>query len=217
MKLGPNGQPFRTPVVTPSGELPDQAMDFYWHPDRDGVEAAPDEFMRDLRMVDHYDRVRVVRPPEGAPLVYPRAYLVWYRKPSVLHYLSPGWLLLRDWRDSKGEPLPLDGRVFSYLYSVSAEAFGGGRRYFEHCVEEMNRDKAKKEKVHRQGNHDRVEDYRQFTQVKNIGSGNKFSLHHDGTVIPSRGQANWLAERKQRMQPGEVTAGQRREREARAS
>lgn len=213
MKLGPNGQAFKEPVAKPGGMLPDEAMDFYWHPDREGVEHAPESFMRDLRAVDTEGRVRIVRAPAGAPLYYEQAWMIWYRKPQVTHYLSPGWLMLMVWRGSDGKPLPLDGRVFSYLYSVSAKQFGGGRQYWEHCVSEMNRDKAAKDQTHRQGNHDRVEDYRQFTQVKNIGSGNKFSLHHDGTVVPSRGQQNWLAERRKRMQPGEVTAGQVRDRE----
>ena len=216
MKLGPNGQAFREPVAAPACELVDAAMDFYWHPDRDGVEQAPKPFMRDLRAVDQHDRVRVVRPPAGAPLFYSRAYLIWYRKPLITHYLSPGWLLLRHWRDAAGEPMPLDGRVFSYLYSVSAQQFGNGVRYFDHCVAEMKRDKATRSKTFDDGSKDRREDYRQFMQVKNIGAGNKFALHHDGTTMPSRGQANWLAERRQRMIPGEVAADERRQRESRA-
>lgn len=204
-----------TALAAPEPVLPDEALDFYWHPDRESVEVASEDFMRDLRAVDKLDRVRVVRPPAGAPLCFPRAWLVWYRKPSVTHYLSPGWLMLREWRDVRGEPLPLDGRVFSYLYSVSAEQWGNGRQYWDHCVAEMGRERASKEKFHRQGNHDRMEDYRQFTQVKNIGSGNKFSLHHDGTVVPSRGQANWLAERRHRMIPGDLARDEAQQREAR--
>jgi len=214
-KLGPNGRPFREPVVAalPSA-LDVAAMDYYWHPDRDGVEQAPDWFQRELEAIT--GDVRVVRPPAGAPLYYKQAWLVWYRKPSVTHELSPGWLMLRDWRDGKGEPLPLDQRVFSYLFSVSARVFGNGQKYWEHCVAEMNREKAAKEKVHRDGNHDRVEDYRQSTLIRNIGAGNKFSLHHDGTVVPSRGQANWIAERRARMMPESMVREQRDQREARA-
>lgn len=203
-KLGPGGQFGAVEVQTAEVELPEAAIDHYWHPDRDGVERAPEDFQRDLRAVDRYDKVRIVRPPAGAPTYYKRAWLLWYRKPEVTHELSPGWMMLRDWRDVRGEPLPLDQRVFSYLYSVSAEAFGGGRKYWAHCVAEMNRDKAAKEKVHRDGNRDRMEDYRQFMQIKSIGTGNKFALHHDGTSHPSRGQSNWLAERRSRMIPDEL-------------
>lgn len=203
-KLGPGGRAFQESIASPAQALPDGAMDYYWHPQRDGVEQAPDDFQRELALIS--TDVRVVRPPAGAPLYYTRAWLVWYRKPSVTHPLSPGWLMLRDWRDSAGEPLALDARVFSFLYSVSARVFGNGRKYWDHCVEEMKRDRAAKEKIHRDGNHDRTEDYRRFMQVKNIGAGNKFSLHHDGTVVPSRGQANWLHERRKRMRPADMEA-----------
>lgn len=203
-KLGPGGTPGRIAVDTTERELPEAAMDHYWHPDREGVERAPDDFMRDLKAIDRYDKVRIVRPPPNAPTYYKRAWLLWYRKPEVTHYLSPGWMMLRDWRSHDGEPLPLDQRVFSYLFSVSAEHFGGAKKYWDHCVEEMKRDKARREKIHTDGTHDRMEDYRQFMQIKSIGAGNKFALHHDGTNAPSRGQANWLSERRKRMIPGEL-------------
>ena len=204
-KLGPGGQRARAPIAAPEPELPVAAMDYYWHPDRDGVEHAPEDFTRALKGIDKYDRVRVVRPPANAPLVYKRAWLIWYRNPRVTHYLSPGWLMLAEWR-LRGEPLQLDERVFSFLYSRSAQLFGNGAKYWEHCVSEMQREKAAKEKVHSDGTHDRSEDFRQYMQIKNIGSGNKAALHHDGTVIPSRGQQNWLAERRKRMVSSEVLA-----------
>ena len=209
-KVGPQGQYVGNPVAPQPKELVDAAMDHYWHPDREGVEHAPEGFRRELALIS--EDVQVVRPPTGAPLVYKQAWLVWYRKPSVTHYLSPGWLMLREWRTNAGEPLPLDGRVFSFLYSVSARVFGNGKRYWDHCVAEMNRDKASREKVHQQGNHDRMSDYLDFTKIKNIGTGNKFALHHE-SIVPSRGQANWLAERRQRMIPGEVREAEARQRE----
>ena len=212
-KLGPAGRFARTPVEATERELPEAAIDHYWHPDREGVEQAPESFRLDLRTVDTEDRVRVVRPPAGAPLYYKRAWLLWYRKPTVTHPLSPGWLMLREWRDVAGEPLPLDQRVFSYLFSVSARAFGNGKRYWDHCVAEMQREKDAKEKVHRDGNHDRMEDMRQSWKIKNIGAGNKSALHDGPGGAPSRGHANWLAERRSRMIPGDVAKDEARRKE----
>lgn len=209
-KVGPQGQ-YLGQVVDPNPrELVDAALDHYWHPNRDGVEQAPEDFQRELTLIS--DDVKVVRPPANAPLAYKRAWLVWYRKASVTHHLSPGWLMLREWRTASGEPLPLDARVFSYLYSVSARVFGNAVRYWDHCVAEMNREKAAREKIHQQGNHDRMRDYMDFTKIKNIGTGNKYALHHD-SVVPSRAQRNWLAERRQRMIPGEVRESEKRQRE----
>ncbi len=212
-KLGPRGQFGRHEISTTDTELPEAGIDHYWHPDREGVEQAPQDFLRDLKAIDHQDRVRIVRPPPNAPMYYKRAYLLWYRNPRVTHYLSPGWMMLRDWRDVNGEPLPLDSRVFSYLYSVSAQAFGGGKKYWDHCVSEMQRDKAAREKVHTDGNHDRMEDMRQSWKIKNIGSGSKSALHDTSDGAPSRGHRNWLAERRRRMVPAEVLADEAKRRE----
>ena len=201
-KVGPRGQFARTPVAqTAEQELPEAAIDHYWHPDREGVEQAPEWFQRELASIS--PDVRMVRPPAGAPTYYKRAWLLWYRSPRVTHALSPGWLMLRAWRDVRDEPLPLDPRAFSYLYSVSARAFGNGKKYWEHCVSEMQREKASNNKTHVEGTHDRMEDMRQSWKIKNIGAGNKSALH-DTAGAPSRGHANWLAERRRRMMPGEL-------------
>ena len=210
-KLGPRGQFARHEIDRSEKELPEAALDHYWHPDREGVEQAPEHFRRELELIS--PDVKVVRPPASAPTYYPLAWLAWYRNHRVTHYLSPGWLMLREWRDRNRVPLPLDQRVFSYLYSVSARAFGNGKKYWDHCVVEMQRDKAAREKVHTDGTRDRMEDYRQYTQIKSIGTGNKFALHHDGTSVPSRGQANWLAERRRRMAPGALLADEAKRRE----
>ena len=214
-KLGPGGRFAHTPVQSVERELPEAAIDHYWHPDREGVEVAPESFMRDLAAVDSEGRVRVVRPPAGAPTYYKRAWLLWYRNPRVTHELSPGWMMLRDWRGRDGEPLPLDQRVFSYLFTVSAKAFGNGKRYWDHCKAEMQREKAAREKVHQDGNHDRMEDMRQSWKIKNIGAGNKSALHDGPGGVPSRGHANWLAERRSRMIPGDVARDEARRKEER--
>ena len=103
-KLGPQGQHAKVAVDTVERELPEAALDHYWYPEREGVEHAPEAFQRELALIS--PDVRVVRPPAGAPTYYKRAWLVWYRNGRVTHPLSPGWNLLRDWRDMHGEPLP---------------------------------------------------------------------------------------------------------------
>lgn len=198
-KVGQNGR--RVPVQTHAiKELDIGALDHFWHPDREGVERCPDDFQRELSLMT--DRVAICRPPAGAPLVQPRAWLIWMRKPSVTHPMSPGWLLLIDWR-LKGVPMPLDMRVFSYLYSVSVTQHGSAKAYFDKCVAEMDRDKASKDKLHRDDMHDRTRDYFDYTKVKSIGKGNKYALH-DATSVPSQGTRNWLAENRKRMMPSEM-------------
>lgn len=201
-KLGPQGQ---YAGVKPAAvkEMPIQGIDHYWHPNREGVEKCDERFQREVdAMCD--GKVVIVRPPAGAPLVQKHAWLIWLKKPAVTHWLSPGWLMLIDWR-LKGDPMALDSRVFSYLYSVSVTKHGSAKAYFDKCVSEMERDKAAKEKLHTDDMHARTEDYFNYTKVKSIGKGNKYALH-DATSVPSRGTANWLAQNRKRMIPGEVLA-----------
>lgn len=202
-KLGPKGQYAGVPVTKPVKELPIQAIDHYWHPDREGVEKCDPAFQAEVDIATD-GAVSIVRPPMNAPLVKPHAWLIWLRKPSVTNWISPGWSMLIDWRvGPKNTPMALDIRVFSYLHSVSLAKHGSAKAYFDKCVAEMQRDKAAKEKLHTDDMHARTADYFDYTKIKNIGRGNKFALH-EATSLPSRGTANWLAENRRRMIPSEV-------------
>ena len=204
-KLGRQGGGIPVSRDTVVKECDIGAVDHFWHPDREGVEFPDERFRQELAVVS--DRVVICRPPAGAPLLQPRAWLVWMRKPSVTHPMSPGWLLLIDWR-LRGEPMALDRRVFSYLYSVSVTKHGSAKAYFETCVADMEREKASRLKVHTDDMRDRTQDYFDYTKIKNIGRGNKYALH-DATSVPSQGTANWLAENRKRMIPGEVRDAER--------
>lgn len=194
--------PTTIPIDTSITEYDEAGLDYYWHPDREGVETAPQWFQDELAAIS--TDVKVVRPPERAPLYFPRAWLVWYRKPDMKFPLSPGWLMLVDWRNQHGQPMQLDARVFSYLYSISARKFGNGEKYWRHCVEEMKREKAAKEKTYTNERRDRQNDYRNFTKIKNVGTGSKFARHGDGTVFPGKNAlAMHLSERKRQI-PSEV-------------
>jgi hypothetical protein len=204
-------RPVSMPIDTSITEFDEAGLDYYWHPEREGVEQAPKAFQDELAVIS--TDVKVVRPPARAPLYFPRAWLVWYRKPSVKIHLSPGWLMLIDWRNQHGAPMQLDARVFSYLYSISARKFGNGEKYWAHCVAEKKREDAAKEKTYTNERRDRQNDYRNFTKIKNIGSGSKFARHGDGTIVPGKNAlAMHLAERKRQI-PSEVARDEAEQRE----
>lgn len=203
--------PASVPIATATKEWDIGGIDHYWHPDRDGVEHAPEDFQRDLALIS--PDVKVVRPPAGAPLYFKRAWLVWYRCPRVTYELSPGWLMLVDWRNQHGEPMQLDQRVFSYLYSISAMKFGSGRKYFEFCVAEKKREDDAKERDYTNERRDRQKDYRRFTQVKNIGAGNKFAKHHDGTIFPGPNALAMHLQERRRVIPSAVAKDEAEQRE----
>lgn len=204
--------------VTPQrpAALDPGALFHYWHPEREGVEAAPPDFARRLAGVS--GELRCVRPPAGAP-IRSRCWLVWYRKPEVRHAMSPGWLLVLAWHAPDGSPLPLDNRVLANLHLQSLQGgrdifgrdFRSAAEYFSHIESVLAREQAAREKVHTDDLADRIKDYAQMRKIKNIGHGSKFALHHDGTLMPSRGEANWVRERQDDLLPADVMRQHREE------
>ena len=200
--------PFHTPVVTcKAGDV--ASMPWYWHPDRAGVELAPESFR--TRLADISPLLALCRPPGNAPLV--QKWAMCMRKPSIQSPVCPGWLLLFLWEDAQGTVLPLDNRVLANLYMISKARFGSGRKYFEHCVGEMQRDKAAREKTYQSDRAAQQKEFRQSTHISNLGKGNKFARHHDGTLIPSQGQLNWHAQERRKWIPSAVRQDEDRQRE----
>lgn len=207
----PLGTPAFTMPVAGRKPLPPEALYHFWHPNREGVERCPKGFAKELAAI-HVD-LAIVKPPAQAPTPT-RPWLVWYRKPSISHYLSPGWMLLFAWQTREGEPLPLDNRVFANLYRISARAFGNGLAYFNSVVATLESEKAARDKADTNYRHDHSDEYFEYTKIKSSGRGNKFALHHDGSVVPSRGEANWMADRDLSAMPKEVADETKAKREA---
>ena len=200
-KKGHLSAPFEIDPVKPYKALPRAALFHYWHPDRTGVEPCPPAFAATLHEI-HPD-LAITRPPMRAP-TRTHCWLVWYRKPTIKHPLSPGWLLLFPWLDpATNEPIALDDRVLANIYMRSAIQFGNGKKYFEHCVAEMQRTEQRAEDLHQDDLHQRRKDFWNFTKISTAGRGNKFALHHDGTLLPSRNERNWINEIEYRRMPEE--------------
>lgn len=187
---------------------PQASMQHYWHPNRAGVEHAPESFQRQLHEM-HPD-LHCCRPPVNAPVADGSAWLFWYRRPRVTHRLCPGWLLLFAWRNSAtNQPEPLDARCFAVLYGSSAMKFGSGAEYFKRAVEEKMAD-AKKSRDRAFQSHRRAKQ-RELTdshRITSAGTGSKFARHHDGSVVPSRGDLNWHLDNRRRILPPELIASE---------
>lgn len=222
----PQRQPFARYVPESPKPLPAEALFHFWYPGRDGVEQAPERIRRQLARI-HPD-LAIVRPPASAP-VASRAWCCWFRKPEVTYWLSPGWFLFFVWQerteeydDDKGlvttlKPLSLDDpRLIAniYRYSVFGE-FKSAEAHFRNIVDRMRENKQAREKADTDRRHDLAKDFWQSTKIKNIGAGSKFARHHDGSVVPSRGDDAWHRERGTRDLPGEVVKSERLARERR--
>lgn len=191
---------YRVPVVKKSDPLPPESMEQYWHPGRFGVEPAPAAFAAKLKAIS--PDLAACRPPANAPL--PHKWLVWYRRPRVKHWLCPGWLLLFVWPPDPHEPLPLDNRVLANLYQISRFRFGSAVEYFDHCVKQKAEAKQKRKDKFDAETRLRRREYLNSMKISNIGRGNKFAMHHDGTLIPSKAQLAWMKETRKQRWPKEM-------------
>lgn len=195
------------------------ALYHFWHPDREGVEHAPADVTRrllDIGGVDHEGRpvLSCCRPPAGAPIRC-RGWNVFFRKPEITHRLSPGWMLILAWNDGAEphpRPLAIDNRMYANLHLQSLKGgretlgrdFRNAEEYWTGIVQQLKHDKARDEEAQRNYRHDRAEDLRQTYKISTAGRGNRFALHHDGTILPSRGEQSWIRERAKHALPSDV-------------
>lgn len=163
--------------------LPADQRVHYWHPQRFGARLAPERFRDDLHQI-HPDLETVWSP------VHER-WIVWARSNLVRHPICAGWSLKFVWQTSNGGYLPLDARVFADIFSRDFRRYGGARSYFERFHSEFLRDEQHRKDVTNDESRWLRKDYNQYRKIKNIGRGNKFALHWDGSVVPSAGEVAW--------------------------
>lgn len=222
----PQRVPFAKYIPPTPKPLPAEALYHYWYPEREGVEQAPERIRKQLRKI-HPD-LRAVRPPASAP-TQSHCWLLWFRKPEVTHWLSPGWFLFFPWQEraeiydeDKGlktmlKPLSLDDpRLVAniYRFSVFGE-FKSAEAHFRNVVDRMKESKAARVKADDDRRHAIARDFFQYRKPKNIGHGSKFATHQDGTIVPSRGHLDAIRQRGKRDEPGEVTKAENLARERR--
>jgi hypothetical protein len=91
--------------------------------------------------------------------------------------------------------------------------FGSSNKYWEHCVSEKKREDDAKERDYTNERRDKQNDYRKFTQIKNIGSGTKFARHHDGTAFPGKNALAMHLQNRHRTIPSAVAKDEAEQRE----
>lgn len=192
---------------------PRASLEQYWHPNRAGVEPAPEAFAERLRAM-HPD-LACCKAPGNAPIEGGPAWTLWYKRPRVTHHLCPGWLMLFSWRDDHGVPQQLDERIFAVLYGSSALKFaGGGKEYFERAIAEKQRERrAARDRAYQNHRKAKQREWIKSTRISTAGNGSKFARHHDGTLQPSRASLNWHAENRRRLLPSEMIQAEDEQRE----
>lgn len=174
----------RVATVSPTSKAPlgRERLMQYWHPQRFGVEFAPPAF-RSL-IAELFPNVEIVKSP-----VHER-WLVWERS-AVTHPICRGWSLRFPWMTADGGYLPLDQRLLAALYARSFRHQGGAVAYYDRVMHELDRLSAANSATFEADSQALRKEYRDFRKIKNIGRGNKFAFHHDGSIVPSQGERNW--------------------------
>ena len=148
----------------------------YWHPNRFGVELAPQRFRDDLQSV-HPDLDVTWHPVK-------ERWLVWYKRPRIQHHRSKGWLLLFVVEDSGGQYVPLDTRALAACYEQSGFKWGSGKKYWARVEEESQREQmerdADREQLLSDVGSDRWDHTRIQVSMRGHSSGSKFVNHHAG-------------------------------------
>ena len=187
----PYGVPLARVEVDPGPEV----ECVYWHPQRFGVEFAPDDIQDKLREI--HPSLSACRPPARAP-VPRRRWLIWSQEAVArTNPFSPGWYLVFVWQHPvTGGYLPLEPfEPIGYnLYRVMRTKNGGAAVYFDKMQAALRRSKQRREATYTADRQTRQREMLAHRRISNIGTGSKFALHHDGTIVPSRNEANWLRE-----------------------
>lgn len=164
---------YRVPVKTRVlSRPPIETIPAYWNPNRAGVRTAPASFMDRIEQMGWHEIAITWNPIRERWQVFSKA-------PQISHPICSGWRLLFIHQGPDGEHLPLDERVIARLWHSSSMANGSGREYFDRLVSEMKRDQEKREAQTRQDTMDQaLERGWDYTRIKNIGKGSKFSDYH---------------------------------------
>ena len=201
---GGGNTPFVVDHAAPPPDPGPEVEFVYWHPDRLGVELAPAATAAKLLTI--HTSLAACRPPAKAPVRRSR-WLIWARDARATNPFCPGWYLVFVWEVTKTHAaLPLE--PFSHLeeciYAVMAIKVGGQQAYFKKMFAERVAAKQAREATYQDNRQTKQREFLASRRISTAGRGNRFALHHDGTIVPSRGEANWLRERVEQRMPSEV-------------
>ena len=157
---------FKIPIAKPQKFDPVNNP-WFWNPNRLGVKGPQKEFQAKLESLD----------PNLSTTWNPimEKWMLWVRAPRLRSPLCQGWRLLFIHHDGQGGYLPLDERFLARLYSIDASRVGNAKQYFDRITREAERDKERADKQWQQDTIDAAMPSWEYSQIKNIGKGSKFS------------------------------------------
>lgn len=159
-RLGHWNQPIQRNRTIP----PIEANPWFWNPRRFGAGwQAPSLFLSRLREVD--GELTVVFNK------FNQDWGVWIRKDRLQTPICQGWQLL--FRAPQ-----LDERIFHRLYEASARKWGSALAYWRAVEDQMRREQRHYEQKSSEMAVEKATEVFDYSQIKNIGKGSKFSTYH---------------------------------------
>lgn len=159
----------RVAVGGPRPIPPPESNPWYWNPGRAGIVGAPYWFAEKLEAFDPNLRATWDN--------YHDRWLIWMKKDKLQSKWCKGWLLLFIVQYQSGAYMPLDERVFARLYEASADKWGNGQAYFRKIQREIESAQERRERKAVEESVERALEVFDYSQIKNIGRGNKFSTY----------------------------------------
>ena len=201
---GGGNTPFHVERAIPPPDPGPETEFVYWYPDRLGVELAPAATLTKLLAI--HPSLSACRPPAKAPV--PRArWLIWARDTKATNSFCPGWYLVFVWEVTKTHAA-LALEPFSHLedciYAVMAQKVGGTKAYFQKMFAMREAAKQAKEATYQDGRQAKQREFLASRRISSAGRGNRFALHHDGTIVPSKSELNWFLETAESRMPSDV-------------
>lgn len=158
--------------ITPTkpGPLGPETHPWFWNPNREPMRRAPEDFNKKLRELD--PDLRAVWNP------HQERWTLWVKAPRINYPLCHGWRLLFIHHSASGEYLSLDETFLARIYTIDSQRVGNAKQYFDRISSEMERDRLNKEAAFTAETIDRGMSQWDYSRIKNIGTGNKFSEFH---------------------------------------
>lgn len=165
---GRAGEPFSQPISKPK-PLGPEYNPWFWNPNRIGIKFGDKHFTK--RLKDLGEELDVTWNP------ITERWQVWSRYPKMQHPLCQGWRLLFVHQGPEREYLPLDERLIARLVYASVLTHGSAKEYFNRVQSEYERDKENARKDNLNETLDIATPHWEYSQIKNIGNGSKFSTY----------------------------------------
>lgn len=156
--------PFKQKIAKPAPLGPEHNP-WYWNPNRAGVRMGPDDFRKKMKGLD--ERLDVTWNP------ITERWQIWVIDHKIQQKVCSGWRFLFS-----TDPRGLDERVMAELFARSGYKWGNLFEMWLRVEQEIERERSHAERSRAEDVAHAAGEYYDYTLIKNIGSGSKFSNNH---------------------------------------